>query len=162
MNLQDIHDRHSLRVKYAISTEHDLTQYLSIAPDYAAIWNVLPDGWATIEQGTVIPRVDMGPHDARLISTPGGDIVAIEHETGLEFVAVAASVVSAAAAVVALYQTWRLNRRTPGVPLQGRDAMVIETRSERPDGVVVSTTTTIPAHLVTTEAVARLMDSGSN
>ncbi len=166
MNLQDFHDRHSLRVKYAISTDNDLTQYMSVAPDYATLWTALPEGWTTIEKGTVNPRADMGSHLARLISTPAGDVVAVEHETGLEIVAVTASVVSAAAAVVALFQTWRSNRRTQAVsspdPIQGRDAMVIETRSERPDGVVVSRTTTIPAHLVTTEAVARLMDSGSD
>lgn len=108
----------------------------------------------------------MGEHPARLISTPAGDIVAVEHETGLGIVAVAASVVSAAAAVVWLFQTWRMNRRPQPLSatgsIQGRDAMVIETRSEHPDGVVVTKTTTIPAHLVTTEAVARLIDSGSD
>lgn len=165
MNLQDMHDRRLLRVKYAITSDDDLTQYISSAPNYQTIWTKLPDGWTTIEQGTVVPQVNMGPHTARLISTPAGDIVAVEHETGLEIVAVSASVVSAAAAVVALFQTWRSNRRTqagttPGMN-QGRDAIVIETRNEQPDGVVVSKTTTIPAHLVTTEAVTRLMSSGT-
>ncbi len=160
MNLQEFHDRYTLRVKYAISTDNDLTKYKSINTDCNPLWTALPEGWKIIEEGGVLPRTDTVEHPARLISTPSGDVLAVEHETGLEIVAVGAAVVSAAAAVVGLFQTWRSNRRTPLTPIQGRDAMVIEVRVQKPNGVITTTTTTIPAHLVTDKEVARLLSGG--
>lgn len=177
MKLQDFQSNYTTRVKFAITADDDLSHYVTADNRYTSLWSSLPEGWVPIQEGSVVPAPNSHPHTAKLLSTPSGDVLGVEHETGLEIVALGAALVSAAASVIALYQTWRSNRRgqdsndslpsrkprsrsgssTTRVPVVGTDALVVETREKGSDGVIRMTTTTVPAHLVTTELLADLI-----
>lgn len=140
MDLQQFHDSYTIRVKYAISNEDDLTQYESNSINYSSLWDGLPEGWKTIEEGQVNPnKIHRRLHNARLISTPVGDLLAVEHETGLELLIIVLEIasemgaleivseigltkiasdigldvikISIANSIVQFYQEWRSNRR---------------------------------------------------
>ena len=156
MNLQDYQDGYTTRFKFAITEEKCNTSYVSEQSDYSNVWKNLPDGWLTVNNGHVTPSSQDHLQPARLISTPSGDILAVEHETGLELLAVGIAAASATAAIFQAYQAWRANRNRVSSPPTD-DALVVETRRGKDDIVTVIT---IPAHLVTPELLSRLVAEG--
>lgn len=153
MELQTFQDRHVVRIKFAIVDQGSMTSYAGEQSNYAPFWSKFPDTWVELSSGEILPSTTSSPHTAKHFSTPFGDVVAVEYETGLELLALGIAAAGAAASIYQAYQIWRANRnRTSTIATE--DLLEIETRS--PDGT--SSTVKIPAHLVTAEHISQVID----
>ena len=152
MDLQQIQDDYQTRIKFAITSDSDISKDVSGNNHNGILWDSTPDDWIEVDEGNVLPEPWTHPHTAKLFGTPAGDLMAVEHETGLEIIVAGAAVVSAASSVIALFQTWRSHRRADHEP----EALMVERRVEEPDGRVTLTTVHVPASLVTEEILCDL------
>jgi hypothetical protein len=163
LKLQAFEDRVLIRIKFACLFDKGPSLVSDAGSEYDQLFAELPDGWSVTETGSVEP-IRYHAHPAtRLTSRSEGDIVAVEYETGLELLLIAYALDKGTALVCWTWAEWRRRRgklRRAG-SVRGEEELRIETTHSGPDGTVTYHRTTIPAELVTDEAVQKLIQTST-
>jgi hypothetical protein len=158
--LQAFEDRPVLRVKFA-SLRGDGPHLVSDAStEYQGLFDELPAGWSVTEEGLVETITEYSRRAWRL-SSDEGDIVAVEHETGLELLVISVGLAETTVKLVSwAWKRWKARRdesrplRT-APPAPGNDAVVFERTTLAPDGTRTQHKVTVPADLVTEDLILR-------
>jgi hypothetical protein len=96
------------------------------------------------------------------ISGPNGDVLAVEHETGLELLGAFAAVAGLFQFGLDLWDRWHIRRKQAGPsPYEepGADVFVVECRSTNSSGVITQWKVTVPQAEVKHELIASLLDN---
>jgi hypothetical protein len=175
VDLQHYEDRTAIRIKFASEKGRRLVsdatgeyQDLFIGPAGQAAW--LPPGWE-VDPGGMIDTLTEHKRPAWRLRSADGEVVAVEHETGIEVLLAIGIGVSTQAVVgltKALWKEWRQRRggsrtlRQEGYGGAGDDALRVETTVEAPDGTRTQRTLSIPASLVDDKRIADLLGGAVN
>jgi hypothetical protein len=171
--LQAIQDDYRVRMKFAVTAPDNLQRYRGEAiTEYVGFFDDptdFPPEWRVSENG----GVDVGEgvdRPAWRLSAPTGDVLAVQHEDGLELLLQAIGAVGSVAGVVqlglALWDRWLVRRRNarPSAPPPpaGKgpsvDALVVDCRSKNPNGVITQWQVTVPQALVKHELVTSVLN----
>jgi hypothetical protein len=160
--LQEFEDQAVLRIKFA-SLRGEGPQFVSDAiSEYEGLFDELPAEWSQTEKGAV--QTSWGFHQiAWRLSTPDGDVVAVEHETGLEILVISAGLAEKAAKRVSwAWKRWKerreqtkATRAASGTP--GEDALVVEQTIWAADGTRTQNRVTVPPTLVSDDLILKYM-----
>lgn len=159
--LQDFEDRSALRIKFASVRGEGPHLVSDASGEYAGLFDGLLEGWEVTEEGSVETITEYQRHAWRL-SSEDGDVVAVEHETGLEILVISVGLAETAAKLVVWgWRTWKQRRdesrpaRTTPAVAPGNDAVVFERTTQAPDGTRTQSRVMVPANLVTDELILR-------
>jgi hypothetical protein len=153
LDLQAFEDEATVRIKFAsmhgAHIAHDASQ------EYAGLCDGLPSTGVVTEAG-FIETISEYSRPARRLKSGDTEVVAVEHETGLEIlVVVGTNVVSTAVVGLAthLWSRWkqRRERTRAQVTSLGLDALVVEQMIESKDGTRIHNRVTIPPSEVTND-----------
>jgi hypothetical protein len=104
---------------------------------------------------------EAGTRAAWRLGGPTGDVLAVEHETGLELLGAFAAVAGLFQFGLGLWDRWQIRRKQAGPSPSGEpsaDVFVVECRSTNPNGVIAQWKVTVPQAQVKHELITSLLD----
>jgi hypothetical protein len=169
MDFQRFEDESAIRIKFASERGRRLlsdaldTEYngLFVGPAGQASW--IPAEW-TVGNAGLIETLSEHQQPAWHFTADGADVLAVEHETGIEVLILLPIVTGLATNAItgltkSLWKEWRRRRRTSEPVRQGylgQEVLRVETTTERPDGTRSQRVVTVPAALVSDETFDKL------
>jgi hypothetical protein len=170
VDLQRFEDRTVLRIKFASLLGEGPRFVGDAGVEYQGFFDALPDGWSITGQG-LVETINEYVRTATRLSSEAGDVVLVEHETGLE-------ILFAVGAGAALFEQgveltrwawsrWQERReqtkpaRRSARPEAGTDALIVERTTRAPDGTVTQERAMIPGSRVSDELLAAYLTGTS-
>jgi hypothetical protein len=161
VELQEFEDRAALRIKFASLRDQGPHLVPDASEEYAGFFDELPAGWSMTEEGHIETLAEHTRH-ARRLSSSDGDVVVVEHETGLEILVLSVGLAETAVKLVSWgWRKWKERRgetrplRTAPQGAPGNDAVVFERTTWAPDGTRTLSRVTVPADQVSEDLILR-------
>jgi hypothetical protein len=161
VKLQEYELNAPVRLKFASMRGWHVVGDASV--EYGGFFDALPNGWQVVEEGS-IETISEHSRSARRLKYGEAEVVAVEHETGLELLVVDLAVNIAASAIVGLtvylWGRWKTRRdatradRARWQQVVSQDALTVERTVDSPDGTRVQQKLVVPASVLTDERFA--------
>lgn len=165
VELQKFEDQAALRIKFASVLGEGPRLVSDASQEYEGFFEEPPEGWSVTEEG-MIETISEYMRGAVRFSSTDGDVVMVEHETGLEILVMSVGLAESASRLISWsWKRWKKRRdaskpeRDAGGYPAGNDTVVIERTTIQANGTRDQTRVTVPASLVTEELIMKYMTS---